>query len=146
MLVHGDDFLILGDDDAQDHVEKILRSKYDPPVDGSIGVGERHQEFCILNRLVRFDELSGTILYEPDPRHAEIILKDLDMVGCKAVQNPNEKLKAEELAKRLAMPTVEPDQISRYRYLVMRAAFLAQDRPDLSETVKCLARKMQGTQ
>ncbi|CAE7031422.1 unnamed protein product [Symbiodinium sp. CCMP2592] len=144
LLVHGDDFLILSDDAGQAYVEQILRSKYDLRVDGSIGQGEKKQEFCVLNRLVRFDERSGTISYEPDPRHAEIILKDLEMETCKPVKSPNEKLKAEDVAKRLEMPTVAPDRISKYRSLVMRAAFLAQDRPDLSETVKCLARKMQG--
>ena len=80
LLVHGDDFVILGDDAAQQHVERALQSRaYDLRVDGSIGVGEAKQEFCILNRLVRFDERSGTIFYEPDPRHAEILLKDLNM-------------------------------------------------------------------
>ena len=109
-----------------------------------IGVGETKQEFCILNRLVRFDERSGTIFYEPDPRHAEILLKDLNMETCKPVKSPNEKLTAEALAKRMELDVVDPHRISQYRSLTMRAAFLAQDRPDLSETVKCLARKMQG--
>ncbi|CAK9030739.1 Putative mitochondrial protein [Durusdinium trenchii] len=61
LLVHGDDFVILGDDAAQQHVEKALREAYDLRVDGSIGVGEAKQEFCILNRLVRFDERCSTL-------------------------------------------------------------------------------------
>ncbi|CAE7546001.1 unnamed protein product [Symbiodinium natans] len=109
LLVHGDDFLILADDDGQAHVEKVLRKKYDLRVDGSIGPGEKKQEFCVLNRLVRFDERSGVISYEPDPRHAEIILKDLHMETCKPVKSPNEKMKAEDLEKRLQLPTVEPE-------------------------------------
>ena len=144
LLVHGDDFVILGDDAVQQHVENALREAYDLRVDGSIGVGEAKQEFCILNRLVRFDERSGTIFYEPDPRHAEILLKDLNMETCKPVKSPNEKLTAEALAKRMELDVVDPHRISQYRSLTMRAAFLAQDRPDLSETVKCLARKTQG--
>ena len=98
----------------------------------------------ILNRLVCFDERSGAIFYEPDPRHAEILLKDLNMQTCKPVKSPNEKLTAEALAKRMELDVVDPHRISQYRSLTMRAAFLAQDRPDLSETVKCLARKTQG--
>ena len=31
-------------------------AKYGLRVDGSIGPGERRQEFCLLNRLVRFDD------------------------------------------------------------------------------------------
>ena len=144
LLVHGGDFVILGDDAAQQHVEKALREEYDLRVDGSVGVEEAKQEFCILNLLVRIDERTGTIFYEPDPRHAEILLKDLNMETCKPVKSPNEKLTAEALAKRRELDVVDPHRISQYRSLAMRAAFLAQDRPDLSETVKCLARKTQG--
>lgn len=121
-----------------------MREKYDLRVDGSIGVGEAKQEFCVLNRLVRFEERSGTIFFEPEPRHAEILLKDLGMETCKPVKSPNEKLTAEALAKRLELDVVDPHRISQYRLLTMRTAFLAEDRPDLSETVKCLTRKMQG--
>ena len=91
LLVHGDDFVILCDDAAKEHVEKALRGKCDLRVDGSIGVGEVKQEFCVLNRLARFDERSGSIFYEPDPRHAEILLKDLGMETCKPVKSPNGK-------------------------------------------------------
>ena len=56
----------------------------------------------------------------------------------------SEEPKREAPAKRLELDVVDPHRISQYRSLTMRAAFLAQDRPDLSETVKCLARKMQG--
>ena len=66
------------------------------------------------------------------------------METCKPVKSPNEKLTAEALAKRRELDVVDPHRISQYRSLAMRAAFLAQDRPDLSETVKCLARKTQG--
>ena len=55
LLVHGDDFVVLGDDDAQSHVEKALRTKHG----GSIGVGGKK----VLNSLVSFDERSGTISY-----------------------------------------------------------------------------------
>ena len=91
LLVHEDDFVILGNNTAQEHVEKALRGKYDLRVDGSIGVGEAKQESCVLNRLVRFDERSGSIFHEPDPGHAEILLKDLGMETCKPVKSPNEK-------------------------------------------------------
>ena len=144
LLVHGDDFVTLGDDVAQEYLEKKLREKYDLRVDGSIGVGEKKQEFCVLNRLVRFDEKSGTIFYEADPRHAEIIVQELGMEKCKPVKSPNEKITAEALAKRMELSEVEPDRVRQYRSLTMRAGFLAQDRPDLSETVKCLARKMKS--
>ena len=69
------------------------------------------------------------------------MLNDLGMETCKPVKSPNEKLTAEALVKRLELDVVDPNRI---RLLTMRTAFLDQDRPDLSETVKCLAHKMQG--
>ena len=120
VIVHGDDFVIVGDDAAQQHVEKSLREAYDLRVDGSIGVGEAKQEFCTLNRLVRFDERLGTIFYKPDPKHAEILLKDLNMETCKpVVKSPNENLTAEALAKRMELDVVDPRQISQYRSLIV---------------------------
>lgn len=122
-MVHGDNFVILGDDAAQQRAEKAAREKYDLRVDG---IGEAKQEFCVLNRLVRFDGRTGTIFYEPDPRRADILLKDLDldMETCKPVKGPNEKLTAEALAKRMERDVVDPHRISQYRSPTMRAAFL----------------------
>ena len=142
LLVHGDDFVVLADDPGQKFLKEVLQKKYELRVDGSIGKGEQHQEFTVLNRVVSFCERSGTVTYEPDPRHAETVLKQLDLENCKPVKSPSEKQTATDAAARLAMPTVPPDRVSFFRSLVMRIAFLSQDRPDLAEATTCLARRM----
>ena len=144
LLVHGDDFVALGDDAGQAHLQNVLQKKYELRVDGSIGYGEQRQEFTVLNRVVSFCEKTGTITYEPDPRHAEMVLKQLDLEKCKPVKTPGEKQTAQDVATRMSLPVVTPDRVSFYRSLVMRIAFLSQDRPDLSEATKCLARRMAG--
>ena len=109
-----------------------------------MGPGEEHQAFTVLNHVVSYCERSGVVTYEPDPRHAEMVLKQLDLETCKPVRTPGEKQSAQDVATRMSLPTVPPDRVSFYRSLVMRIAFLSQDRPDLSEATKCLARRMAG--
>lgn len=74
ILVHGDDFVVLGDSESQQQVEKLLRSAYDLRVDGAMGPGEKTQEFTVLNRIVSFDPSSGVASYEADPRHVDQML------------------------------------------------------------------------
>ena len=144
LLVHSDDFVALADDAGQTYLQDVLQKKYELRVDGSIGYGEQRQEFTVLNRVVSFCEKTGTITYEPDLRHAEMVLEQLDLEKCKPVKTPGEKQSAQDVATRMSLPPVPPDRVSFYRSLVMRIAFLSQDRPDLSEATKCLARRMAG--
>ena len=39
-MVHGDDFMMLGDEDAIEAMDKLLRSKYDCKLTGKIGFEE----------------------------------------------------------------------------------------------------------
>ena len=53
MLVHGDDFVLLADDEEIKVVEQLLKSKYTVKVVSVIGDGNMQQEAVILNRIVR---------------------------------------------------------------------------------------------
>jgi len=44
----------------------------------------------------------------------------------------------------LQSPELQPALATNYRSLVMRGQYLAQDRPDLSEGIKCLTRRMRN--
>ena len=44
VLVHGDDFVVLADQQGQSYVETLLRSQYDLRVDGSLGPGETNHD------------------------------------------------------------------------------------------------------
>ena len=54
MLVHGDDFVLLADDEEIKVVEQLLKSKYTVKVVSVIGNGNLQQEAVILNRIVRY--------------------------------------------------------------------------------------------
>ena len=96
-----------------------------------------------MNRYVRWNSGGerSWIEYEPDPRHAELIVKSLNLESAKGVTTPSVKTRLEEV---LAMsPQLDALQTRQYRSVVMRAAYLSQDRPDLSYSTKELAREMQ---
>ena len=86
----------------------------------------------LLNRVVRCTRDGWEI--EPDQRHADLIVKELDLEGAKEVITPGEKDpkgKAVDDEEELG-----PEEATRYRALVARANYLAADRPDTMFAVK----------
>ena len=69
--------------------------------------------------------------YEPDPRHAELIVKSLNLDRAKGVTTPSVKKRMEEVLA--TFPQLDASQTR-----------LSQDRPDLAFSVKELARAMQN--
>ena len=140
MVVHGDDFTTLGDSEALSEVERAMSDHLTIKVRAVLGAGrDDAKEVRILNRYVRWNSDGGRnwIEYEPDPRHAELIVKLLNLDSAKGVTTPSVK-------KRCVDDISTTERIARqYRSVVMRAAHLSQDRPDLSYSTKELARDMQ---
>ena len=56
--------------------------------------GETVKEARILNRIIRYTEDGWE--YEPDQRHAELIVKELGLQEAKSVATPGDKLKDHE--------------------------------------------------
>ena len=101
-LVHGDDFCVLGDEEALDQIEKTLRAKYDLKVTGELklGTGQDH-EVIFLNRVLRVAGSTSDERFEieADPRHAEMIVKDLGLEGTNAKSLDTPGLKKEEVER-----------------------------------------------
>ena len=98
---------------------------------------ETVQERSVLNRIVRWDKYG--IEYEADPRHSEIIIGELGLKGSKAVVAPGVKVAINPDDPGEPLSTAES---SRFRSLVARANYLAQDRVDIQYAVKELTRRM----
>ena len=144
-LVHGDDFVALGDQEALTFLEEKLKTKFEYRVDGLIGPDPSDgTSMNVLNRVIGFNKSDGTVSYEADPRHAEHIIRELKLEGCKPVSAPAEKQKQGDVIASEELPALDATEASRYRSLTMRAAYLSGDRADLSEAVKTLARHMQS--
>ena len=88
-MVHGDDFVAVGDGAATTRLQKILEKAY--KVKSEIlgdGPGEVN-EIRVLNRVVRRDQSGYTI--EADPRHAELAIRDLGLEGARGSKLPGSK-------------------------------------------------------
>ena len=144
-LVHGDDFAVLSDDEGLDAMEALLGERYDFKRLGRLGPDSRDDRECIfLNRVLRY---TGTaeepaMEMEADPKHGRAIVETLGLQDAKAVPTPSVKLTAEEAAEQASAPAMAPADCTKFRSVVMRAAYMAQDRPDLAEAVKTLSRRM----
>ena len=97
MLVHGDDFVLLADDEEIQVVEQLLKSKYTVQVVSVIGDGSLQQEAVIRNRFVRYVPQNKSnkmaMEIEPDQRHVDILLREhgLDDFRSKGVDTPRVK-------------------------------------------------------
>ena len=146
--VHGDDFAVVGPHRALDRMGKTLSGKNSMRESHRLGFGsqcERHAE--LLNRIVSVGTDSDGRRYvrlEPDIRHAELVLRDLGLEGSKAntIDDARFKVNEKELALRTREVPLDSGDATRYRSCVMRLSYLALDRADLGEPVKCLARSM----
>ena len=89
-----------------------------------------------LNRRLHWGEKG--IVYQHDPRHVNVLVKDLGLEHGNSVQTPAAPDAMEEEESEL----LSQDQHHRYRSLVARCLFLSQDRADITFIVNELCQKM----
>ena len=94
IMVHGDDFVAVGPDQHLAEARKTLEDKYKLKVE-KLGCEEGEvQELRILNKVVRATK-SGIEL-EADPRHAELVVKELGLETAKISVVPGSKEEAKK--------------------------------------------------
>ena len=90
LVVHGDDFTILGCDGDLDYFEKGIQTEFEVKVRGRLGSGkDDDKSIRILNRIVRWTEAGLRI--EADPRHVEILINEMGLGEANAVKTPGVK-------------------------------------------------------
>ena len=90
VVVHGDDFSALGTSDSLDKYEAGLRNSFECKMRGRLGSEpDDLKEIRMLNRIIRI--VPGGLLYEADPRHAELLAKSMGLDDCKKVATPGVK-------------------------------------------------------
>ena len=103
-------------------------------------------ELFILQRsiTISFDSRSATgyIAIRADPRHVPSMLDGLGLSKASGARTPRVKRTAEDEAKRKISPPLRGTDVTLFRSQVMRASYLSQDRPDIQESVRCLATAM----
>ena len=137
-LVHGDDFVTSGRRRDMQWFQDVLKKRFEI---STIIIGTRSgevKEAKILNRVIRVDEEGWN--YEADQRHAELIIKAMNLEGAKGVSSPGEDekpWKEEELKELLSS-----HEATKYRAVAARANYLALDRPDIQFATKEVCRGM----
>ena len=90
VVVHGDDFTALGGHDDIMWYEDLLATKFEIKRRGHLGEGPGCvKEMRILNRIVRLTQ--DGLRYKADPRHAEMLIKAMDLVSSNALSTPGVK-------------------------------------------------------
>jgi hypothetical protein len=88
-VVHGDDLTALGLQPDLDWYEKELAKSFELKIRGRIGENTELKTMRILNRIVT---LTPGLIYESDPRHAELMVRNVSLGESKRVGTPGVKL------------------------------------------------------
>ena len=138
--VLGDDFTVTGPDEDLKWMEGQLRARYDIKNE-FLGPDAHHQqEIRVLNRYIRWAQRG--LEYEPDQRHAELIIRDMGMR--KAHQAPIPGIAATKAEERqyAQSPQLNCKDATAFRGLAARLNYLALDRPELQFAAKETSKKM----
>ena len=141
-LCHGDDFVAAAAEDQIEVFGRMLQEKFDTRRIGMIGAAKHlDKELEVLHRSVRVinDDLMEI---EADQKHVLRLLEDLGLIQGNIVKTPRVKLSATESNAIENSSILEGEQATLFWSGTMRCAYLAQDRAEISEAIKCLARGM----
>ena len=134
-IVHGDDFVAVGKYSDCCWLRQHLKNAWELKIRGAIG--HEVEEISILGRMIRKREWGYS--YEADPKHCTVILREAGLTSLsKSVTSPGVKESDDDDQDLLPY-----EEARQYRSLVMRAAYLSLDRPDLQFATKEAARTMQ---
>ena len=108
-----------------------------------IGFGANDKkELKILNRTIKIDVLNDEMTLEADTKLVENTLESMKLNGAKGVDSPRVRRTEEQTAQIENSEKLTSAESTLYRSLVMKLAYVAQDRVDIAEAVKCLTRHM----
>ena len=134
VMVHGDDFISTADGEDLLWLEGLLGSKFE--ISTSI-IGPEPQDekqLKVLNRIIVVEDQGYT--YEPDARHAEVIIRDLGLQGAKSVSTPI----ADDSHESDVF--LDHERHKKYQSICARCNFLAVDRMDIQFASKECCRAM----
>ena len=136
VFVHGDDFVSTACGEDLFWFKNVLASKFEIK-SKIVGHDECDDKSVkILNRIVT--AVGDGVTYEPDIRHAELVVNELGLENAKALSSPWSDAQYEENAK----DSLEPEYVKRYQSISARLNFLALDRAAIQFASKECARKM----
>ena len=140
VAVHGDDFTAAGPMTGLNWFNKEMANKYEVKSEFLGPDGGQSKEIRVLNRVLRWTE-SG-VEYEPDQRHAEIIMKSMGVQDAKPLSTPGANEDKDIVNIRSKSRVLTGKAATEYRALAARLNYLALDRMDLQYVAKCVSKYM----
>ena len=113
IMVHGDDFVAVGPNQHLDHVKQTLGEKYKIKVEELGNQKGQSAEVRILNKVVRITD--NGIELEADPRHAELVVKELGLEGAKPAMVPGSKSECKGKDQSVTTETMPKRKATRDR-------------------------------
>ena len=80
-MVHGDDFVAVGDPGHLESTKAALSNKYKIKTEVLGSTANDAKEVRTFNKMVRMTDAG--IELEADPRHAELVIRDLGLEKCR---------------------------------------------------------------
>ena len=143
-LFHGEDFCEVGRRKQLRRFGRILEKRFEVKQTCHIGFGVNDEkELKILNRrMIKIDVLNDEMTLEADTKLVENALKSMKLNGAKGIDSPRVWRTEEQTTQIENSEKLTSVESTLYRSLVMKLAYVAQDRIDIAEAVKCLTRHM----
>ena len=140
VTVHGDDFTATGPMRGLDWFNKEMGAKYEIKAEFLGPDAGQSTEIRVLNRVLRWTEAG--VEYEPDQRHAEIIMKSMEVQNSKPLTTPGTNEDKDVVSIRAKSKALTGKAATEYRALAARLNYLALDRIDLQYVAKCVSKYM----
>ena len=139
-VVHGDDFTFAGPRESVEWVRCQMCGVFDCKVEGIMGPGPGDiRQARILGRVITWE--NAGVRYEPDPRHIEVLVRDLALEGAAPLSAPSVR-PAPQDAEEEEEPELPGEEALLYRRCAARLNYLSLDRPDCAFAAKELCRRM----
>ena len=109
----------------------MMQDQYEIKVRGSLGPDRNNDKsMTILNRCLEWKD--DGIHFEADPRHADILIKELGLQKPTPIVTPG--IKMQTLSDE-EYPYLNPQESTKFRQLTARCNFISQYRPDAQHAV-----------
>ena len=142
-LCHGDDFCVVARRKQLQTFGKILEKRFEVKQTGHIGLSASNAKVLkILNRAIKIDVLNDEMTLEADTKLVEDALETKKLIGAKGVDSPRVRKNEDQTTHIKSSKKFTSVESTLYRSLVMKLAYVAQDRMDIAEAVRCLTRHM----
>ena len=143
-LCHGDDFCVVARRKQLQIFGKVLEKRFEVKQTGHIGFSASDAKALkILNRSIEIDVLNDEMTLEDDTKLVESALERMKLTGAQGVDSPRVRRNEERTAQIENSDKLTSAESTLHRSLVMKLAYVAQDRVDIAGAVKCLTRHME---